>query len=64
MQDGDASAPDDQRDGNGTEKLDHWIIECVGEDGVSPGGFILGVHGGEVAKGAGLAVEELDHAHS
>ena len=58
-QNGVAATPDDERDGGGAEELDDGIVERVGEDGVGPGLFVLGVDGGEVVEGAALAVEEL-----
>ena len=63
-EDGVAAAPDDQRDGGGAEELDDGVVEGVGEDGVGPRLFVLGVDGGEVVEGAALAVEELHDGHA
>ena len=63
-EDGDAAAPDDERDGDGAEELDDGVVEGVGEDGVGPGELVFVVDGGEVVEGALLAVEELHDAHA
>ena len=42
VQDAEAAAPDDQRDGDGAEEFDRRVVPGVGEDGVGPGGHVLG----------------------
>jgi hypothetical protein len=63
VEDGDAAAPEDEGDGGGGEELDDRVVPGVGEDGVGPGAFVLGVDGGEGVEGALFAVEELDYRH-
>ncbi len=61
---GDAAAPDDERDGDGAEELDHGVVDGVGEDGVGPGLFVFGVDGGVVVEGPLFTVEELHDGHA
>ena len=64
VEDGGATAPEDEGDGGGAEELDDGVVEGVGEDGVGPGLLVLVVDGGEVVEGAALAVEELYDGHA
>ena len=63
-EDGVATEPDNQRDGGRAEEFDDGIVERVGEDGVGPGLFVLGVDGRVVVEGTLLAVEELHDSHA
>src|ERR1700733_2515575 len=59
-----ATKPNDQGNGGGAEKFNDGVVEGIGEDGVGPGLFILGVDRGVIVEGALLTVEELHDRHA